>query len=153
MTREFLISKLDVEFELACTYTVRVLHRGVNQTLTELRSKFWITRGISFTKKLLYLCAVCKKLNARAYQYPSISQLPELRFSDNYPFMSTGVDHLGPLFCMPVYGKGTCTKLMLFCIPVPPRELLFWMLSVVQVLIIFYSVSKGSCQEGGVLLL
>ena len=88
-------------------YHLKVLHRGVKQTLTELRSNYWITRGRSFVKKLLHPCGVCKKLNSRPYYYPEHSDLPELRFDDRYPFSSTGMDYLGPLYCYPVYGDSS----------------------------------------------
>ena len=84
---------------------LKVLHRGVKQTLTELRSMYWITRGRNFVKKLVSPCTVCKKLNSRPYEYPEHSDLPNLRFDDTYPFASTGVDYLGPLYCLPIYGK------------------------------------------------
>ena len=90
---------------LVSYYHLKVLHGGVKQTLTEMRSKYWIVRGRSFVKKVIRDCTTCKKINSRSYQYPNISQLPETRFSENFPFMSTGVDYLGPLYCLPIYGK------------------------------------------------
>ena len=83
---------------------LRVLHRATKQTLTEVRSMFWITRGRRFISKLLHRCTKCKRLNARPYEYPNFSNMPEIRFGDKYPFYSTGVDLLGPLLCLPVYG-------------------------------------------------
>ena len=44
-------------------------------------------------------------MNVKPYEYPSQSDLPELRFDENHPFSSTGVDHLGPLLCLSVYGE------------------------------------------------
>ena len=87
-------------------FHLKVLHRGVKQTLTELRSLFWITRGRNFVKKFIFYCTVCKRLNSRPYEYPSLSDLPELRFDETFPFASTGVDYLGPLYCLPIYAKG-----------------------------------------------
>ena len=46
-------------------------------------------------------------MNTRAYEYPNLSQLPELRFDDTYPFSNCGVDYLGPVFCLPVYGNSS----------------------------------------------
>ena len=83
----------------------KVMHRGVKQTLTELRSKFWITRGRSFVKKLINPCRSCKLLNARAYHYPNRSDLPEFRFEETHPFSNTGADALGPLYCLPIFGQ------------------------------------------------
>ena len=82
----------------------RVLHRGVKQTLTELRGMYWIVRGRSFVKRLLKPCVVCRKLNTRPYEYPVHSDLPDVRFDDLHPFSSTGADLMGPLLCLPVYG-------------------------------------------------
>ena len=86
-------------------FHLKVLHRGVKQTLTEMRSEYWVTRGRSFVKKLVHPCSLCKKLNSRPYSYPEHSDLPELRFDDRFPFSSTGMDYLGPLNCYSVYGE------------------------------------------------
>ena len=82
----------------------KVLHRGIKQTLTEIRVSYWIPRGRSYVKKLLYSCVVCRKINTRSYEYPGHSDLPKLRFDDRHPYSTTGVDALGPLYCLPVYG-------------------------------------------------
>ena len=57
-------------------------------------------------KKFIRYCTVCKKIYSRPYEYPSLSQLPELRFDETFAFASTGVDYLGPLYCLPIYAKG-----------------------------------------------
>lgn len=82
----------------------KVLHR-IKQTLSELRSKYWVTRGRSFVKKIVGPCVVCKKLNSRPYEYPGHSDLPDFRFDDRFPFSSTGCDYLGPLHVQPIYGN------------------------------------------------
>ena len=84
---------------------LKVLHRGIKQTLSELRSVFWIAKGRNCIKKLLHPCTVCKRLNTRPYEYPAHSDIPQLRFDERYPFSSTSVDYLGPLLCLPVYGE------------------------------------------------
>ena len=43
----------------------RVMHGGVKETLTELRSKFWISIGRQFVKAVLSKCTVCKHFNSR----------------------------------------------------------------------------------------
>ena len=83
---------------------VKVMHQGPKDTLTELRSKFWVTRGLSYVNKLLHPCKTCKVLNARPYEYPNFSDMPKERFTDQHPFVSTGVDFMGPIMCLPVYG-------------------------------------------------
>ena len=90
--------------ELLILYShLKVLHRGVKQTLTEFRQQYWITRGRSCVKKVIHPCIICKKLNGRPYLYPQHSDIPEFRFDDITPFHSVGVDYLGPLMCLPVY--------------------------------------------------
>ena len=84
---------------------VKVYHRGVRQTLTEFRSIYWITRGRSFVKKVIRPCIVCQKLNVRPLKYPAHSELPTVRFDERYPFSSSGLDYMGPLYCTPVYGQ------------------------------------------------
>ena len=39
----------------------RVKHNGVKETLTEIRSKFWIVRGRQYVRKLIHECAVCRR--------------------------------------------------------------------------------------------
>ena len=80
-----------------------VLHRGEKQTLTEVRKQYWIIRGKSFVKKMLYLCIICKKLNGRPYTYPQQPPLPSERVRNGTPFSATGVDHLGPVHMEDVY--------------------------------------------------
>ena len=49
----------------------QVLHSGVNDTLNELRSRFWITRGRQFVKKILHKCVVCRKVLGPSYKLPA----------------------------------------------------------------------------------
>ena len=37
------------------------------------------------------------------YEYPGIADLPESCFGNRYSYISTGTDHLGPLYCTLVY--------------------------------------------------
>ena len=89
--------------ELIVFYShTKVLHNDVKQTLTEIRTQYWISSGRSFVKKLLNLCVVCKKINSRPYSYPNESDLPKYRFNNDHPFTAVGIDYLGPLYCLPV---------------------------------------------------
>ena len=91
--------------ELLIYYShLKVLHRGIKQTLTEFNSMYWVTRGRSL-KKLLRSCVVCKKINSRPYDYPLQSDFPAVRFDESSPFNSTGSDLLGPLLCKSIYGN------------------------------------------------
>ena len=39
------------------------------------------------------------------YKYPNHSNIPEQHFNKRYPFISTGVDYLGPLLCLTVHDE------------------------------------------------
>ena len=83
----------------------KVLHGGVKETLTELRSRFWIVKGRSVVKKLLHKCVVCKKIDGKPYASSLPPPLPEFRVTQSPPFAFTGLDYAGPL-----YLKGTEDK-------------------------------------------
>jgi len=78
----------------------RVMHNGVKETLTEVRSKYYIIRGRQFVRRLLYKCVVCHNL-------PPPPQLPEFRVKKMPPFTYTGVDFAGPLY---IETQGLCRK-------------------------------------------
>ena len=48
----------------------RVLHNGVKETLTELRSQFWVIRGRSVVKRILHNCYTCRRYEGRACRVP-----------------------------------------------------------------------------------
>ncbi|XP_065068786.1 uncharacterized protein LOC135694057 [Rhopilema esculentum] len=76
-------------------------HEGLRITLTELRSRFWITKGREFIKKLIKPCIICKKLEGKAYKAP----LPNFRVQESPPFSKVGVDFAGPLYVKGLKGK------------------------------------------------
>jgi len=47
----------------------RVKHLGVAATLVELRSRFWITKGRQFVKKVLNTCVWCKNLKVSIFRH------------------------------------------------------------------------------------
>ena len=106
LSKDHYLSKLLVEYS-----HLKVMHRGLKQTLNEFRSNYWVTKGRSFVRKITGNCTFCKRLNGRSYRYPGHSDLPALRFDDRFPFASTGVDYLGPLHVLPVYGSGKVERL------------------------------------------
>ena len=75
----------------------RVLHNGVKETLTEVRSKFWIVKGRAFVKKCIHQCTVCKRCEGRPLVGPTPPPLPDFRVQQEPPFTFTGVDFAGPL--------------------------------------------------------
>ena len=89
----------------------KVLHNGVKQTLTEIRTEYWISSGRSFAKKLLNVCVACKKINPR---YPTESDLPKYQFNDGHPFTAVDLDYLRPLYCLPIFSNNDDMKKVYF---------------------------------------
>ena len=58
---------------------LRVMRGGVNETLAELRSTFWIVRGRYFIRKLLFKCTVCKRFEGNPFKTPPPPPLPSCR--------------------------------------------------------------------------
>jgi hypothetical protein len=77
-----------------------VYHDGVKETLAELRSMYWITKGRQKVKSVLRKCHLCKLLEGLSYPAPVTSDLPEFRLHGGKAFRAVGVD-----FCGPVYVK------------------------------------------------
>ena len=75
----------------------RTRHRGVNTTLAEVRSKFWVLKGRQAVKQQLRQCMICSKRNAKACLPPQSGQLPTERVVQGNPFSTTGVDFAGPI--------------------------------------------------------
>jgi len=65
---------------------LKVPHNGARDTLTELRSRFWVTKGRQTAKTVIGKCPVCKKLEGRSYGVPPPLPLPEFRLSDELAF-------------------------------------------------------------------
>ena len=76
----------------------RVMHNGVKETFTELRSRYWIVQGRQFVRKLLYECKICRRHNSKPLTGPPPPSLPDFRVQSSPPFMVTGVDYAGPLY-------------------------------------------------------
>ena len=72
---------------------------GVPDTLSNLRSEFWILKGRSFVQRIIKKCVVCQKIQGSRYSVPPSPSLPEFRVVRDKPFAGTGVDYLGPFKC------------------------------------------------------
>ncbi|GFQ99922.1 integrase catalytic domain-containing protein [Trichonephila clavata] len=75
----------------------QVLHNGVNETLIQVRSNFWILKTRQFIKSIVYKCRVCKKFHAKSGEQ-NIAPFPNDRIEKSQPFEITGVDFAGPLY-------------------------------------------------------
>ena len=76
----------------------RVLHSGAKDTLTEIRSSYWIPQGRSFVRNYINHCVICRRYNSSSYKPPPPPPLPEFRVSQSFPFSSVGIDYAGPLW-------------------------------------------------------
>ena len=63
----------------------RVMHGGVNVTLTAVREKYWILRGKQVVKATIRFSVVCKKQEGPAYSTEPSPDLPDFRVSDDPP--------------------------------------------------------------------
>ena len=79
----------------------RVLHSGAKETLTEVRSKYWVVKGRAMVKRVVHSCVICRRFEGLPYQAPPPPPLPSFRVNEQPPFTYTGVDYAGPLFVKP----------------------------------------------------
>ncbi|XP_064470260.1 uncharacterized protein LOC135385013 [Ornithodoros turicata] len=97
---------------------LRLLHAGVQGTLTDLREAYWVIRGRQVVKRVVHGCRVCRRAKARACTEIA-GPLPRDRISAAAPSDVTGIDYSGPLFYRPPYGESnvsrTCYILIFTC--------------------------------------
>ena len=77
---------------------LRVCHNGVKETLTEIRSQYWIVKGWSLTKAIVHKCTGCRKYKGAPFVGPPPPPLPKFWIKEDPAFTYTGVDFAGPLF-------------------------------------------------------
>ena len=92
----------------------RVFHNGVKETLTELRSRFWILKGRSVVKQILHHCSICRRFEGKSYHAPPPPPLPSYRVQEAPPFTVTGVDFAGPLYIRGPNGAQTKVWICLY---------------------------------------
>lgn len=76
----------------------RVRHNGVKETLTEIRSRYWIVRGRQLVRQVLHKCILCHRFESQPYKTPPPPPLPSFRVREAPAFTYTGVDFAGPLY-------------------------------------------------------
>ncbi|EFO96401.1 hypothetical protein CRE_14524 [Caenorhabditis remanei] len=72
-------------------------HCNEQQTMTEVRKKFWIPNLCQQVKSLLSKCVACQRYNKPPFKYPDMVDLPEHRVKETAPFQHTGLDYFGPM--------------------------------------------------------
>ena len=83
------------------------MYNGLLETLTQVRTRFWISKGRQIVKKVIANCKVCKKLEGKSYGAPLSPPLLTFRLSDDFAFSKIGLDYAGPLFVKDIYKKGS----------------------------------------------
>ncbi|XP_064622592.1 uncharacterized protein LOC135484832 [Lineus longissimus] len=77
-------------------------HTGVVQTLSNLRSKYWLVCGRQEVRRVL----PCKKCRSARKLEQKMAPLPEERVNVSPPFTNIGVDYAGPLYVREVHVSG-----------------------------------------------
>ena len=74
------------------------MHRGIKDTLTELRPCYWLPKGRQVVKRQLRNCVLCSKIQGKPFSSPAAPNLPEFIVEKSFAFANTGVAFTGPLF-------------------------------------------------------
>ncbi|MBP1527409.1 MAG: DDE-type integrase/transposase/recombinase, partial [Spiroplasma ixodetis] len=83
----FYISKIHIENH----------HVGASHTLTALRERFWISKGLSLVKSVIFYCRVCRYWTGGSFTLPPMPPLPKARVTESAPFLRVGIDYFGPI--------------------------------------------------------
>ena len=76
----------------------RVLHHGIETTLSDIRSNFWIVKGRKAVKSVLRKCVTCRRYQGSPLLPLETPDLPDYRLNILYAFQCTGLNYAGPLF-------------------------------------------------------
>ena len=75
------------------------MHHGVETTLAQIRSKYWIVKGRKSVKEVLRNCVTCTRYQGLPMRPPPSPDLPDFRVEHSaHAFQATGLDFAGPLF-------------------------------------------------------
>ncbi|UYV71956.1 hypothetical protein LAZ67_9001316 [Cordylochernes scorpioides] len=75
-------------------YHDRVLHAGVQLTLSAIREKYWIPSGRCLVKQIMFKCIKCARFRTKLVQQ-LMGNLPTSRINWTRPFTKTGIDFTG----------------------------------------------------------
>ena len=78
----------------------KVKHLGVQTTLNKMRmSGFRVTKPFRTVKSIVESCIICRRVNALAYKYPKMNDIPKHRVQLVKPFLHVGVDYTSHIWC------------------------------------------------------
>jgi len=97
---------------IVCKAHLRVMHNGVKETLTELRTRYRIVKSRSFVRKIIHQCTTCHRYEGKPYFGPPPPPLPPFGVKEAPPFTHTGVDFAGLIFVKHI-GSGENKKVRL----------------------------------------
>ena len=61
----------------------QVWHNKVQETLTQLRSRFWVIKGRKAVKEIVSKCVLCKRMEGEYYSTPATPPLPSYSVADD----------------------------------------------------------------------
>jgi len=76
----------------------RVMHNGVKETLTQVRSRYWVLQGRQIVRQILLKCLICRRYEGSPQSAPQPPPLPQFRIQEEPAFTCCGIDFAGPLF-------------------------------------------------------
>ncbi|XP_064469744.1 uncharacterized protein LOC135384470 [Ornithodoros turicata] len=91
----------------------RLLHSGVQDTITEVRERYWVPRCRQLAKRILFRCTSCALYRAKPAAAP-MAPLPVERVNESGPFEVVGIDFAGPLFMKSSEGSDQKAYIALF---------------------------------------
>ena len=92
---------------------LNLFHGGVKNTLTELRTNYWVPRGRQLVRKLIHGCMICSVLQGKSYRVPKPADLPEGRVPGSKAFAI--LESILQAHCTLERQQG-CRKLMFACL-------------------------------------
>ena len=91
-----------------------MFHCGLRSTLAELRTRYWISKGWKFVKKMLKRCFICRKMEGRPFHSPPPAAIPKYRVTEAAPFSNVEIDFAGPLYVKEKKGDSSKVYICLF---------------------------------------
>ena len=78
-------------------------HGNIKDTLTELRSKYWVIHSRKLVTNYVAKCILCERLDVAPFKSQESAQLPSFRVCQSHPFSNTWVDYAGPFLVKQVF--------------------------------------------------